>query len=124
MFQVVRPATTDHHSVASWLSNEMRATMIVRDIILGCTGFIGVATQRGFSVGGTGFFVEIEEDAQVFGYLVSAAHVVWPHRTKDKNPPAGEDGKVDIRVNTKSGELPKPWSTKRSDFDMMADDRL
>ena len=85
--------------------------MQVHNSITRCTAFLGYPTERGFCPAGTGFFVSIDQDGVSFGYFVTAAHLVWPNRSRvsSKKLP---NGPIYIRYNSKTD---KPILDKTND---------
>jgi hypothetical protein len=100
-------------AVPQWLIAEREADMQIDERMLRCTAFLGVPTERGFSAEGTGFFLQVPLEGLAFLYMVSCRHVVRPTRSlRDKTP---NDDPIWIRAN-RTGRLPKPIETKRSDW--------
>ncbi len=87
--------------------------MQVDDFIRKCVVFLGTPAQHGFVGYGTGFTVVIEQGQYSFFYVISARHVVWPHRTEVKE--GSPQGEIFVRVNRKEGE-PRTFSTRRSEW--------
>jgi hypothetical protein len=70
----------------------------VDDEIGSCVGFIGFPSEQGFIADGTCFFVMVQEETEVFYYLVTARHLVRPLRLggAEREP---LDSKVAIRFS-------------------------
>jgi hypothetical protein len=85
----------------------------VDDRIRFCTGFVGTGTNENFVAHGTCFCCHMDEDGFVFDYLISAQHVLWPHRRQDRRE--APDMKMGIRLNTAKGTTkvlpahPRDW---------------
>jgi hypothetical protein len=94
--------------------------MAVYDELRKCICFLGWPDQRGFSLGGTGFLVGYLEEEFDFGYLVTAAHVVWPQRWRDSTRPHSN---LHIRVNIKGGE-PLKVKTDPNEWCFHSDPRI
>jgi hypothetical protein len=76
--------------------------MGVYEEIRKCTAFLGYPNERGFGVEGTGFFVVVSIDGFDFGYLVSAAHLLWPERWRATSKPCPL-GHISIRTSSRVG---------------------
>jgi hypothetical protein len=94
--------------------------MAVYDEIRKCIAFLGFQTQLGFRPEGTGFLVGYTDDDYDFGYLVTAAHVVWPTRWRESSKPHQN---LCIRVNTRAGLLP-PIKTAINEWCFHQDKRI
>jgi hypothetical protein len=74
--------------------------MQVDDVILKSAAFIGFPTERGFAAVGTGFFATLQQGEHDFVYFITAAHVTWPGRKRERQPP---DTTIHIRTNLRAG---------------------
>jgi hypothetical protein len=68
-----------------------------------CTAFIGTPNERGFRPDGTGFFASFDQDDFSFYYFITAAHLVWPHRSRSSSKKL-PDGSIYMRINSKTGD--------------------
>ncbi|MDE2104694.1 MAG: hypothetical protein KGL39_46085 [Patescibacteria group bacterium] len=96
-----------------WLVVERDAEMQIEEQILKCIGFIGESSPAGFVADGTCFLVRVTEEGEWFAYLVTARHLVRPHRFGREELPL--DGKVHIRFSRRD-KPPKIIETLRSDW--------
>jgi hypothetical protein len=70
----------------------------VDDRIRFCTGFVGTGTSENFIAHGTCFCVHVIEENFSFDYLISAQHLLWPHRRRNRESPP--DDPMMVRLNT------------------------
>jgi hypothetical protein len=72
--------------------------MKVDDRIRFCTGFVGTGTSENFIAHGTCFCVHVIEEDFSFDYLISAQHLLWPRRRRNRESPP--DDPMMVRLNT------------------------
>jgi len=108
--------------VPQWFDAD-NTPMQVAEEIRNCTVFIGIPTQLGFSVAGTGFLMGVDQGDYSFCYLVTAAHLIWPGRASDKTGTVPE-GKVHLRLNRLNGASPKLIGVENNQWRFHRDRRV